>query len=81
MRLDHFFILTEKSAPEAELLTEFGLIEGTSNDHPGQGTANRRFFFSNTTLELLYVRDANEADDKRQDRDSGQRKIRFDRQE
>ena len=63
MRLDHFFILTEKSAPEAELLTEFGLIEGTSSDHPGQGSANRHFFFSNTTLELLYVRDANEAND------------------
>jgi len=61
MKLDHFFILTKKFAPEAELLTELGLIEGPPNDHPGQGTANRRFFFSNTTLELLYVRDAEEA--------------------
>jgi len=63
MQLDHFFILTEKFAPEAELLTEAGFIEGASNDHPGQGTANRRFFFSNSALELLYVRDANEAED------------------
>lgn len=63
MQLHHFFILTEKFAPEAELLTELGLIEGVSNNHPGQGTANRRFFFSNTALELLYVRDAKEADD------------------
>jgi hypothetical protein len=39
------------------------LSEGTSNVHPGQGTANRRFFFSNTALELLYVRDAREADE------------------
>lgn len=62
MQLDHFFILTEKFAPAAELLADLGLIEGTSNDHPGQGTANRRFFFSNTALELLYVRDADEAD-------------------
>lgn len=61
MQLDHFFILTKKFAPEAELLTDLGLVEGTSNDHPGQGTANRRFFFSNTALELLYVRDADEA--------------------
>ena len=38
-----------------------GLVEGTPNDHPGQGTANRRFFFSNAMLELLYVRDADEA--------------------
>ena len=63
MQLDHFFILTEKFAPEAELLTDLGLVEGTSNDHPGQGTANRRFFFSNAALELLYVRDAKEADE------------------
>jgi len=40
-----------------------GLTEGTRNDHPGQGTANRRFFFSNTALELLYVSDANEAEE------------------
>ena len=38
-----------------------GLVEGTRNDHPGQGTANRRFYFSNAMLELLYVRDAEEA--------------------
>ena len=59
--LHHFFILTEPGAPQAELLTDMGLVEGTPNDHPGQGTANRRFFFSNAMLELLYVRDADEA--------------------
>ena len=63
MQLDHFFVLTEPLAPQADLLTDLGLIEGTSNHHPGQGTANRRFFFSNTALELLYVRDAAEAND------------------
>ena len=63
MKLDHFFILTEKFAPEGDFLTEFGLVEGASNDHPGQGTANRRFFFSNSALELLYVRDPDEADE------------------
>ncbi len=63
MKLDHLFIMTEKFAPEAELLTDLGLVEGTSNSHPGQGTANRRFFFSNTALELLYVHDAKEADE------------------
>lgn len=61
IELDHFFILTDPGAPQAELLSEIGLIEGTSNDHPGQGTANRRFFFSDTMLELAYIRDANEA--------------------
>ena len=61
IELHHFFILTDPGAPQADLLSGVGLIEGTRNDHPGQGTANRRFFFSNTTLELLYVRDAAEA--------------------
>ncbi len=62
IELHHFFILTGPGAPQADLLSGIGLIEGTCNDHPGQGTANRRFFFSNSTLELLYVRDSNEAE-------------------
>jgi hypothetical protein len=59
--LDHFLILTGEGAPEAELLTEIGLVEGPRNVHPGQGTANRRFFFRNAMLELAYVRDQAEA--------------------
>ena len=61
IELHHFFILADPGAPEADLLLEAGLIEGASNDHPGQGTANRRFFFPNTMLELIYIRDAVEA--------------------
>ena len=61
IELDHFFILTDLGAPHADLLSGIGLTEGPRNDHPGQGTANRRFFFSNTALELLYVNDANKA--------------------
>ena len=61
IELDHFFILTGPGAPQAELLSEIGLIEGTPNDHPGQGTANRRFFFADSMLELAYVQDTNEA--------------------
>jgi len=61
IKLHHFFILTHPGAPQADHLSDIGLIEGSRNDHPGQGTANRRFFFPNSTLELLYVRDGNEA--------------------
>jgi hypothetical protein len=61
LELDHFFILTEPGAPAASLLSDIGLIEGIANDHPGQGTSNRRFFFSDSMLELLYIRDAREA--------------------
>ena len=59
--LDHFFIITSPGAPQAKLLSDIGLVEGSSNDHPGQGTANRRFFLANSTIELIYLRDANEA--------------------
>jgi len=58
LELHHLFILTGAGAPQADFLSDLGLIEGARNSHPGQGTANRRFFFSNTTLELLYLRDA-----------------------
>jgi hypothetical protein len=58
--LDHLFILTDIGAPEAERLVSFGLVEGTSNTHPGQGTTNRRFFFHNAMLELLWVHDPEE---------------------
>jgi hypothetical protein len=34
-----------------------GFVEGSGNTHPGQGTANRRFFFENFMLELLWVAD------------------------
>ncbi len=53
--IHHVFVLTASGAPEADTLVELGLIEGSSNSHPGQGTANRRFFFRNAMLELLWV--------------------------
>jgi hypothetical protein len=53
--LDHLFICTEAEAPEAARLTDIGLVEGAPNVHTGQGTANRRFFFRNAYLELLWV--------------------------
>lgn len=61
IELDHFFILTDPGAGKADLLTDLGLIEGPGNIHAGQGTANRRFFFEDAMLELLYIHDAEEA--------------------
>ena len=57
---DHLFIWTEPGAPVAQKLIDFGLTEGPSNVHPGQGTANRRFFFQNAMVELLWVHDVEE---------------------
>ena len=65
IELDHVFICVDRGAPEAERLIEFGLCEGAPNVHPGQGTANRRFFFQNAMLELLWVEDLQEAQSSR----------------
>jgi hypothetical protein len=56
IELDHVFICTAPDAPEAEKLVQFGLREGPPNQHPGQGTACRRFAFVNAMIELLWVR-------------------------
>ncbi|MDF2594930.1 MAG: hypothetical protein K0R69_1271 [Clostridia bacterium] len=65
MEIDHIYICTDKKAPAGDLLIEFGLVEGSSNTHPGQGTANRRFFFQNMMLELLWVENIDEVKSER----------------
>ena len=60
VEFDHLFICTAVNAPEADQLVAFGLTEGTSSIHPGQGTSNRRFFFRNGMLEFLWVHDESE---------------------
>jgi len=59
--IDHVFLCTPRGAPGAERLAGIGLLEGSPNRHPGQGTACRRFYFQNAMLELLWVEDASEA--------------------
>ena len=63
IELDHLFVCTAAGAPEAEKLRLFGLHEGPPNQHPGQGTACRRFAFENAMIELLWVSDPSEAQD------------------
>ncbi len=58
---DHLFVCTAAGAPEGDKLASLGLIEGAPNEHPGQGTACRRFFFRNFYLELLWVSDTSQA--------------------
>jgi hypothetical protein len=61
IELDHLFVCTAPCAPEAEKLAQFGLHEGPPNQHPGQGTACRRFSFANAMIELFWVSEAREA--------------------
>jgi len=60
MQIDHLFIRARAGAPEAALLQSFGLVEGSGNSHSGQGTENRRFFFHDAFLELLWIADDDE---------------------
>lgn len=61
IELDHVFVCASPGAPEAHQLLRFGLREGPPNEHPGQGTACRRFSFANAMIELLWVSDPCEA--------------------
>ena len=61
IEVDHVFICCSPGAPEGDALVRLGLSEGSPNTHPGQGTANRRFFFRNMFLELLWVSSPKEA--------------------
>ena len=59
--LDHFFILVEHPEKAAQLLESQGLKRSFCREHPGQGTSNICFEFSNSKLELLWLSDTNEA--------------------
>jgi hypothetical protein len=61
LEVDHAFIACAHEAPEGDALVRAGFVEGSPNTHPGQGTANRRFFFENFMLELIWVADPEEA--------------------
>lgn len=61
IELDHLFITTPPNAPGIDEVLSIGLIEGSGNVHPGQGTANQRIFFRNTMLEFLWLTSAEEA--------------------
>jgi hypothetical protein len=55
MTPDHIFIFTNDQGKIADQLVEFGLIEGSNRVHAGQGTTNRKFYFENFFLEILWV--------------------------
>jgi hypothetical protein len=60
-QLDHVIVFCAPGAPEAAALHAQGFLEGSGQSHPGQGTTNRRFSFTNCFLELLWVDDEVEA--------------------
>ena len=73
LEVDHAFIACSSGAPEGDALVRLGLVEGSRNTHLGQGTANRRFFFENFMLELLWVANPAEATKAKKKRRDGSR--------
>jgi hypothetical protein len=61
LQFDHVFIITTPGAVAGDKLRALGMVEGASNTHAGQGSANRRFFLNGLMLELLFIADAEEA--------------------
>jgi len=60
LEFHHFFVFTGINAPAVDHLLTLGFCEGSRNIHKGQGTANRRLFFSNGMIEFLWVADEKE---------------------
>ncbi|MEM8892607.1 MAG: VOC family protein [Bacteroidota bacterium] len=65
MEIDHIFIFSKNKGEEADELVEKGFTEGSSRIHPGQGTRNRKFYFENFFLEILWVVNKWEIQDER----------------
>ncbi len=60
MELDHIIIFSQNHGREADELVKFGFTEGSNRIHPGQGTRNRKFYFENFFLEIVWVSDETE---------------------
>lgn len=57
MFVDHIFIFTDDQGQVADSLLDLGFIEGSNRVHDGQGTSNRKFYFDNFFLEIIWVHD------------------------
>lgn len=60
MKIDHIFIFSDREGAEADELLAMGFREGSSRIHAGQGTRNRKFYFQDFFLEILWVHDVQE---------------------
>jgi hypothetical protein len=54
VEFDHLFVCVSVGAIEAACVAAVGLREGAPNQHPGQGTACRRFFFHNADISNFF---------------------------
>jgi len=57
----HIFIFCDNHNEVMNELLEFGFIEGSNRIHPNQGTRNRKFYFNDFYIEILWVHNIDEA--------------------
>lgn len=57
LEINHLVICVDEPEKIVQIFKDFGLTEGEPNSHFGQGTSNKRFFFANIYIELLYLND------------------------
>lgn len=60
--VDHLFVCVPKDPPEAQQLRDMGFVVEFKRDHPGQGTCNDLILFARNFLELLQLKDRDEAE-------------------
>jgi len=60
IEIDHIFIFSNKGK-ETDDLVNFGLTEGSGRKHKGIGTVNRRIFFDDFYIEILWAENEQEA--------------------
>jgi len=61
VRVNHIFIFCDNHDEVAAEFIQYGFIEGSSRIHPNQGTRNRKFYFHNFYIEILWVHNSIEA--------------------
>jgi len=64
MNPNHIFIFCDNHDEVANELIEFGFLEGSNRIHPNQGTENRKFYFNDFYIEILWVHNINEVTNK-----------------
>lgn len=61
MKTNHIFIFCDNHDEVATELIKFGFTEGSNRIHPNQGTRNRKFYFNDFYIEIIWVHNVDEA--------------------
>ena len=54
-KINHIFIFCDNHDEVAQEFIDFGFVEGSRRVHENQGTRNRKFYFDNFFLEIIWV--------------------------